>query len=85
MELAGVATDPGSAATVGAKPAAGVFGLQYLKRSADSWSDEADDVFARVGYAKGLSGGAATGALALVLLLLTLGGALALSWRTLRS
>jgi hypothetical protein len=84
VELAGTATDPGSAATVDATPAEGVFGLLYLKGQAPDWRERVGNVLARVGYAKGLPGGAATGALALVLLIGTLGGALALSWRTLR-
>jgi hypothetical protein len=84
VELAGTATNPGSAATVDAKPAEGVFGVQYLRGPAPSWGERFDDVLARVGYAKGLPGGTATGVLALFLLVLTLGGTLALSWRTLR-
>ena len=85
VELAGTASAPAGAALVGSKAARGVFGFEYLRGTQVSWGDRLGDVFTRVGYAKGMPGGSATGALLLVLLVLTLGGTLALSWRTLRA
>ncbi len=58
--------------------------MGYLKDRAPTWADQAGTLLARVGYAKGPAGGAATGALLLLLLVATLGGALTLSWRALR-
>jgi hypothetical protein len=84
VELAGTASAPAGAAMVGTKPAVGVFGFEYLRGTEISWGDRLGDVLTRAGYAKGM-GGSATGALLLVLLVLTLGGALVLSWRTLQA
>jgi hypothetical protein len=83
VELAGTASPPAGAAVIGTKPADGVFGFEYLRGTEVSWGERLGDVLARAGYAKGL-GGSATGALLLVLLVLTLGGTLVVSWRTLR-
>jgi hypothetical protein len=84
VELAGVTTAPAAAARVDDAPAGGVIAVQYLAGSARTWGERTGNVLARVGYAKGMVGGGATGALLIALLVLTVGGALALSWRYLR-
>lgn len=84
IELAGVAAAPAQAALVHNKPAKGAIGFDYLSGPPDRWIEEAGDIFARIGYAKGIAGGAATGAVLVLLLLAALGGALALCWKVVR-
>jgi len=84
VELAGTATPPEHAAVVDERPAQGVFGVTFVRASAPTWAERLDEVLARVGYAKGMTGGSATGGFLIALLALTLAGALTIAWRTLR-
>jgi hypothetical protein len=85
VELAGVTAPPEGAATVEGKPAKGVFGVVYMSGPPDTWAERIDTLFARIGFAKGLPGGWATAPVLVLFLAAALGGALALSWKVLRS
>jgi hypothetical protein len=84
VALAGVTVPRRSGATIGRRHTRGVFSAVYLGREATTWQDRAGSILARVGYAKGLPGGAATGVVLIALLVIALGGALLSCWKLLR-
>jgi hypothetical protein len=84
VALAGVTTRPSEGARIGARSVRGVVSIEYVTVRSETWGDRTDAILDRVGFAKGLPGGSATGIVLIVLLVGALAGALATAWRAIR-
>ena len=84
VALAGIWTPREQGARIDGRAVPGAFSATYAIDRSETWGDRAGAIIDRVGFAKGLPGGSATGVVLIGLLLGALLGALVTSWRAMR-